>query len=161
MGYQTAEALVERKLRPWRSAGLITPEQFNVLVAYCVEYGFWEALGRSTKLKHRNMRSSVSRSNLPAEGNSHRRTRNANQGRPRFDYLTVFIPKRDLQRVDYVTSGGWSARHRKRRRVWVNGNFMKDGSPVSDYFQNKYPKWTLFKSKPSQGIYCLRRELNQ
>ena len=57
MGWQTLEALKERKLNSWLSKGIITKAQYKDICYHCNEYGFWEAMGYATKLKHKNKHS--------------------------------------------------------------------------------------------------------
>lgn len=165
MGYQTTEALVLRKLRPWLRRGVITRVQYNALVAYCVEHGFWKALGRATKTKYGNLRQGIvspSKEVLskleedPSEPKAFRLQRGK-----RFVYKTVFIPKRELLHMDYVTNGSWSKRRQKRHRTWVNGYFLEDGTEIQDYLKEKYPGWVLINIARKQGVYVLRKELEQ
>lgn len=161
MGRQTVDSLIERKLRPWLKKGLITKPQFSDLVAYCVEYGFWEALGRATKTKYQNLALVNSTQPFAVESQSSHIFPKSYpaQGGSRFEFLTVFISKRELQHVDYVTNGSWSSRRQKRHRVWTNGYFFADGTSVPEELKRKYPFHELVRVNRTQGVYTLRRAL--
>jgi len=158
MGHQTTESLIERKLRPWLNRGLITKPQFVDLVAYSVKQGFWEALGRTTKTKYANLRNSnlVNRTAVEGHVPTSPEFNPARRSSP-FEFLTVFISKRELLQMDYVSQGIWSDRNQKRHRVWTNGNYLADGTPVLKHLQERYPGWTVIRVNVKQGIYVLRR----
>jgi hypothetical protein len=137
MGYQTLEALKERKLDSWLKKGIITKKQYKDIIYYCVEYGFWEALGYATRLKYKNNK------NL----------------QKKYIYKWIEVSKKECLLNDYVTKGAWSGKRTKRRRVWRNIYYLLDGTSRIDLIKKQYPDWEIFFMKHKVYRVGLRKEI--
>lgn len=129
MGYQTLEALKTRKLNSWLNKEIITKDQYKSIIYYCIEYGFWEALGYATRLKYRNNPSLKSK----------------------YIYKWITIPKKKCLLMENKTSGAWSIKKRKRIRKWRNIFYTVDGKRRNELIKEKYPDWEIFHMK--HGCY--------
>lgn len=137
MSYQTLEALKERKLDLWLDKGIITKEQYKDLICHCVTYGFWSALGYATKLKYKN--------NPKIQ--------------PKYIYKWVKLNKKDVLLNDYITTGAWSKKRCKRRRVWYNCYYYKDNSYVRERLEKENLGWEIFFHKQNRFLVGLRKRL--
>jgi len=137
MGYQTLEALKERKLNNWLKKGVITKQQYKDIVYHCCQYGFWEALGYATYLKYKNN---------PAL-------------QKRYEYKWILIPKKDCLLRSCITSGKRFS-NKKRYRIWRNIFFTTTGESRLELIKKQYPDWEVFFVKQNNYRIGLRREIS-
>lgn len=139
MGYQTLEALRERKLDNWLKRGIITKRQYKDIIYYCVEYGFWDALGYATRLKYKN--------------NPYLKKK--------YEYKWLRIPKKECFLMEYKTTGSLSKKHRKRIRKWRNIFLTLSGENRQDKIKQQYPDWEIFFMRHRKYNIGLRRKIRQ
>ena len=121
--------------------GLITRQQYDAINKYCLEYGFWAALGYATRLKYRNHP----------------------ELKKKYEYRSEVILPSNQRLLDYVTKGAWSDKGRKRRRVARNIYEKPNGSYAEfNRFRwgNKSPEgWSVFKVNRKTNTVWWRREI--
>ena len=131
MGWQTLEALKERKLNSWLAKGVITKQQYKDIIYICIEYGFWEALGYATRIKLKK----------------------------KYEYKWINIPKKECKLNDYITLGKVFS-NQKRRRIWRNIFFFPNGEDRIPSIHKQYPHWEIFYAKHGKYKIGLRREIS-
>jgi len=136
MGWQTLEALKERKLVSWLRKGTITKEQFFKICSMCEDKGFWEALGYATKCKYKTHP----------------------ELKKRYEYKWINIPKKECKLFDYVTTGRGLS-NQKRHRMWRNIFFKLDDSDRLTEVRRLYPNWEVFFMKHNHYRIGLRKEI--
>ena len=135
MSYQTTEALIDRKLKPWLKRGVINHNQFATIIIHCERYGFWSALGYATRLRYKNKPSGK-----------------------RYEYKWIRLAKDDCKLFEYTTSGRMMS-SKKRFRSWRNIYFDTNGESKVEQIRKEYPDWEIFHMKHGCYNIGLRREV--
>lgn len=137
MGWQTLEYLKSRKIDNWLKKGVITKQQYKDIVYHYVEYGFWAALGYATYLKYKN---------IP-------------KLKKKYEYKWLNIPKKECLLHNYITTGRILS-NKKRRRIWYNVFFCKDGTERIPKICSEFPGWEIFYIKHNVFRVGLRRPID-